>query len=112
MTADGNVAPRGDIDNDVNAADYLVMMRFVLGLETPDGLETARGDLDGSGVLWAVVDSGSDLDHPDLRFVGGRSYPGCESERAGEDPARIGHGTAVAGIIAGTAATGRIALVK
>ena len=51
VTVDGNVAPRGNIDNEVNAADYLVMMRFVLGLETPDGLEIARGDLDGSGVI-------------------------------------------------------------
>jgi hypothetical protein len=56
VTADGNVAPRGNIDNDVNTADYLVMMRFVLGLETPDGVETARGDLDGSG----------EIDLPDL----------------------------------------------
>lgn len=49
--ADGNVAPRFNIDNAVNAADYLLMQRFVLGLETPTTGEEARGDINGNGVI-------------------------------------------------------------
>ncbi len=58
----------------------------------------------GSGVTWAVVDTGVDLGHPDLspRIVGGFSYPGCAAAN-GDDEAGGGHGTHVAGIIAGMA---------
>ncbi|HSX60984.1 MAG TPA: S8 family serine peptidase, partial [Tahibacter sp.] len=58
----------------------------------------------GNGVTWAVVDSGVDLGHPDLspRIVGGFSYPGCAAAN-GDDDASGGHGTHVAGIIAGMA---------
>lgn len=49
--ADGNVAPRFNTDNVVNVADYLLMQRFVLGLETPTAEEELRGDIDGSGAI-------------------------------------------------------------
>lgn len=68
---------------------------------------------DGSGVRWAVVDSGVDYDHPDLapRIVGGYSFPGAcnPAGQPGSDCAASeggGHGTHVAGILGGTAATG------
>jgi len=61
---------------------------------------------DGTGVLWAVVDSGVDPLHPDLAGVYGISYPGCETDLPGDDPGVSGHGTPVASIIAGTAAAG------
>lgn len=56
----------------------------------------------GSGVTWAVIDTGVDLTHPDLasRIAGGFSYPGC-STTGGNDFSGGGHGTHVAGIIAG-----------
>lgn len=59
---------------------------------------------DGNGVTWAVMDTGVDLGHPDLtpRIVGGFSYPGCANPN-GDDEASGGHGTHVAGIIAGMA---------
>ena len=62
---------------------------------------------DGSGVRWAIVDTGVDYDHPDLgpRIVGGYSFPGtCSPE--GSDCAGGGHGTHVAGIAGGDASAG------
>ncbi|MEO8012135.1 MAG: S8 family serine peptidase, partial [Dokdonella sp.] len=61
-------------------------------------------DYNGSGVNWAVIDTGVDLTHPDLapNILGGFSYPGC-STTGGNDFAGGGHGTHVAGIIAGLA---------
>jgi hypothetical protein len=60
---------------------------------------------DGTGVIMGVVDSGVDLGHPDLapRIVGGYTFPGCSSPAGGDDNANGGHGTHVAGIIAGQA---------
>jgi len=71
----------------------------------------------GSGALVAIVDSGVDLDHPDLAtklVPGGRTYLGCgpsgcgngdwESGPAARRAAKSPHGTHVAGIVA--AATG------
>jgi subtilisin family serine protease len=60
--------------------------------------------LNGSGVTWAVTDSGVDRSHPDLinGISGGYSYPGCPaSALPGDDNASGGHGTHVAGTIAG-----------
>lgn len=63
--------------------------------------------LDGTGVIWAITDTGVDYTHPDLntRIVGGQNYPGCTPTNPGDDPAGGGHGTHVAGIV-GADATG------
>ena len=65
---------------------------------------------DGSGVRWAVVDTGVDYDHPDLgpSIVEGTSFPGAcaPAGQPGSDCSGGGHGTHVAGIIGGTAAAG------
>jgi subtilisin family serine protease len=69
---------------------------------TPQTLTYGVGGLDGSGVGIAVVDSGIDFDHFDLRTGGRRreiltvDFTGIGNEG---DP--FGHGTHVAGIIAG-----------
>ncbi|MGB5178181.1 MAG: metallophosphoesterase family protein [Gammaproteobacteria bacterium] len=42
---DGDVAPLGSPDDQINAGDHVVMMRIVLGLLTPGDLELAHGDL-------------------------------------------------------------------
>ncbi len=66
--------------------------------------------VDGSGVTWAIVDTGIDWDHPDLapNISGGYNFPGaCVSPgQPGTDCAGGGHGTHVAGILAGTGNAG------
>ncbi len=61
----------------------------------------------GSGVIWAVTDSGIDYSHGDLnsRIAGGHNYPGCSPANPG-DSTSSGHGTHVAGIIGGDATAG------
>lgn len=57
----------------------------------------------GAGVTVAVLDSGVDASHPDLtgRVTPGRDYVDGATEDARTDP--VGHGTAVASLIAGSA---------
>ncbi|MCB8942746.1 MAG: cadherin-like domain-containing protein [Ardenticatenaceae bacterium] len=60
---------------------------------------------DGTGVTWAIVDTGVDYDHPDLNthIIGGYEFPGsCNTGNPGDDCAGGGHGTHVAGIVGGT----------
>ena len=63
---------------------------------------------DGSGVIWAIIDTGIDYAHPDLNthIAGGFSYPGAPTTNPGDDCAIGGHGTHVAGIVGGDAAAG------
>ncbi|MGB5718367.1 MAG: hypothetical protein WBN81_14900, partial [Gammaproteobacteria bacterium] len=42
---DGDVAPLGSPDNNINTGDLVVMMRIVLGLVSPGDTELAHGDL-------------------------------------------------------------------
>ncbi|MFN8016705.1 MAG: S8 family serine peptidase [Acidimicrobiales bacterium] len=68
--------------------------------------EDAYGDGRGTGVKVAIVDSGIDAEHPDVRGVAGGAVP--EADRDAPDGVRIvegphddvfGHGTACAGIV-------------
>jgi hypothetical protein len=67
--------------------------------------------VDGTGVIWAISDTGVDWDHPDLasHIVGGFS-PGDAActvvGQPGSDCPGGGHGTHVAGIVAGDATAG------
>lgn len=61
---------------------------------------------DGSGVKVAIVDTGVDWDHPDLNVVSGTHYSPHYNESGEPGSDNGGHGTHVAGIVAGTAATG------
>src|SRR5438034_8976808 len=69
------------------------------GIDRIDGDRSSTRAGDGRGfvnVNVAVLDSGIDLNHPDLNVVGGVD---CAQGRGFDDPA--GHGTHVAGIIGG-----------
>ena len=70
---------------------------------------------DGDGVTVAIVDTGVDWDHPDLNVVSGTEYGGySETNEPGSDGAQdlindgrgSGHGTHVAGIVAGDGSSG------
>jgi serine protease len=74
------------------------------------GVERAWSEARGAGTVVAVVDTGVDLEHPDLRE---RLLRDADGEVVGLDlidgdrPAdRHGHGTLVAGIVAATAGNG------
>ncbi|MBL1129252.1 MAG: hypothetical protein D8M54_12185, partial [Chloroflexi bacterium] len=65
--------------------------------------------VDGTGVTWAIIDTGVDYAHPDLnsRIGGGYDYPGAPvGAGPGDDCSGGGHGTHVAGIVGGDATAG------
>jgi len=69
--------------------------------------------LNGDNVIWAIIDTGVDYDHPDLgsHIVGGYNFPGACSYpgEPGSDCSSAfggGHGTHVAGIVGGDATAG------
>lgn len=74
------------------------------GQTLPTGIDRIEGDLSSTasgsgsgsvGVPVAVIDTGIDIDHPDLNVVGGKN---CSTGRSFDDG--NGHGTHVAGTIA------------
>jgi hypothetical protein len=52
---DGDVAPPGSPDGNINAGDYVVMLRIVLGQLTPGPTELAHGDLYPAGTPDGVI---------------------------------------------------------
>lgn len=82
---------------------YADFSRQLVGIDIVSG---APGGWDGSGQIVGIFDSGIDADHPD--FQGQIHYKGKVGGAIDDDV--IGHGTHVAGIIAGTGAAsgGRI----
>lgn len=85
------VAGNYNVSNQVIGTGYLSFLQ-TLGLS-------------GAGVTFAVTDTGIDYDNPEFagRIVGGFDYAGCTSAagRPGDDKSTGGHGTHVAGIMAG-----------
>lgn len=85
------VAGNTTLSGDPTAPDYLAWL---------DNL-----GLTGHNVTFAVTDSGIDYSNPEFqgRIVAGHDFPGCESApgRPGDDKATGGHGSHVAGILAG-----------
>ncbi len=70
--------------------------------ETPYGIKRVKGvsSYSGTGVAW-IIDSGIDLDHPDLNVDASRAFNAFTSGRDGNSADDgNGHGTHVAGTIA------------
>jgi len=102
-------SPRAGLDDEL--ASQIVAGRFdpESAPPPPDYLDfLGTLGLDGSGVRLAVTDTGIDYAHPELapRIVAGHDYPGCDSApgNPGDDRITGGHGSHVAGIIAGSGA--------
>jgi subtilisin len=67
----------------------------------------APADADrGVGVRVGIVDSGVDRAHPDLRVAGGANFTPRETDESDWGAGADGHGTHVAGIVAGRGAPG------
>ncbi|MBC3988958.1 type VII secretion-associated serine protease mycosin [Streptomyces sp. AC563] len=82
----------------VAEADGIQSQEWALdAIHAPDAWRTTRGE----GVTVAVLDTGVDGDHPDLRgqVLQGKDMIGFGARRG--DPSWARHGTAMAGIIAG-----------
>lgn len=71
------------------------------GQVTPWGINRVGGAADGTGKTAWVIDSGIDLDHPDLNVDASRGFNAFTSGKDGGSPDDgNGHGTHVAGTIA------------
>ncbi|MDC8015103.1 S8 family serine peptidase [Tahibacter soli] len=96
-------SPRGYFDDEMS--DQIVAGNYNASNQPQTGYAPwlVTFGYDGTGVIMGVTDSGVDLTHPDLspRIVGGYTFPGCSSPAGGDDNSSGGHGTHVAGIIAG-----------
>ncbi|MDX2503775.1 MAG: S8 family serine peptidase, partial [Gammaproteobacteria bacterium] len=68
---------------------------------TPWGIERIGGPVDGTGLHAWIIDSGIDLDHPDLNVGFGANFVSLGSDDDPDDfDDAAGHGTHVAGTIA------------
>ncbi len=67
------------------------------GQNTPWGISRINAPLDRTGLTAYILDSGIDLNHPDLNVDVANSTSFISNENADDD---VGHGTHVAGIIA------------
>ncbi|MEA3451499.1 MAG: S8 family serine peptidase, partial [Bacteroidota bacterium] len=68
------------------------------GQTVPYGITRVNGGVSGSGLTAWIIDSGIDLDHPDLNVDVARSVTFVERTKDADD--QNGHGTHVAGTIA------------
>ncbi|GJM15555.1 MAG: hypothetical protein DHS20C13_08820 [Thermodesulfobacteriota bacterium] len=73
-------------------------VRHIVGINSIYKTDYSSNIWDGYGEIVAVIDSGVDKNHPDLKdnILGVKSFRGAEAEDF------VGHGTHVAGIIVGT----------
>lgn len=49
--ADGDLAPLGNPDGNINSGDVLIALRIALGIYTPGALELGHGDMNADGVI-------------------------------------------------------------
>ena len=70
------------------------------GQEVPWGITRVNGGVDGSGKVAWIIDTGIDLDHPDLNVDVDRSYSVFTTGRDKDPDDNNGHGSHVAGTVA------------
>ena len=106
----GYQSPKAGLEDEMSS--QIVGGNYVAGVPELGYLAFLGGlGLDGSGVTWAVTDTGVDLTHPELvgRIAGGYTYPGCPAGSGlGDDNPSGGHGTHVAGIMVGPGVLGLV----
>lgn len=90
-TGPGNGPGRDDDDDDDDDNEEPNQL-------TPWGIDRVGGPVDGTGLHAWIIDSGIDLDHPDLNVGYGENFVDMGNVVSPEDDA--GHGTHVAGTIA------------
>jgi subtilisin family serine protease len=106
-------SPRAYFDDEI-ASQIVFGNTLAGGTVTGPGYLAALTNLglSGNGVTWAVTDSGVDLTHPEFangKIAGGFTFPGCPAGTGpGDDNSAGGHGTHVAGIIAGAGVIGTL----
>lgn len=105
----GYESPRPTLDDEMSS--QIVAGNYTAGVPfTGYNAWLSSKGVNGTGIVWAVVDTGVDWDHPDLatRLVGGYDFPGaCTAPgQPGTDCSGGGHGTHVAGIVCGDATAG------
>jgi subtilisin family serine protease/subtilisin-like proprotein convertase family protein len=105
----GYESPRPKLDDEMSS--QIVAGNYTGGVPfTGYNTWLSNKGVNGSGIVWAIVDTGVDWDHPDLasRLVGGYDFPGActAAGQPGTDCASGGHGTHVAGIVCGDASAG------
>jgi subtilisin-like proprotein convertase family protein len=104
----GYASPEPILEDEMSS--QIVAGNYVAGVPfTGYFAHLANLGFDGSGVIWGIIDTGVDYNHPDLgpRIVAGYNYPGaCNTGNPGEDCPNGGHGTHVAGIVGGDATAG------
>lgn len=87
----------------VDALSAIQVQVSRIDLNTPDLLAILHADpadTDGDGVRVGIIDSGIELDHPNLKVAGGLNCVTGDGPPENYGPIGGGHGTHVAGIIA------------
>lgn len=96
------------VENKVKLIPYTIQSIEDSTNETPEGVQLIQAPAiweksnEGEGIVVAVIDTGVDTDHPDLkdRIIGGRNFTTDHNGDVNNFEDNNGHGTHVSGIVA------------
>ncbi|WP_277678083.1 S8 family peptidase [Gracilibacillus dipsosauri] len=96
------------VENKVKLIPYTIQSIEDSTNETPEGVQLVQASAiweksnEGEGMVVAVIDTGVDTDHPDLkdRIIGGRNFTTDHNGDVNNFEDNNGHGTHVSGIVA------------